>query len=121
MASILIIDDDDQLRGMLRQMLEHDGHTVTEARNGNEGVEFFSKDPSDLVITDMIMPGKDGVETSSELLLNHPAVKIIGLTGGGLKGFDYLNEAKSYGVLRTLSKPFGMKEMLAAVDEVLNK
>ncbi len=123
MATILIIDDDDQLRAMLRQMLERAGYAVTDASDGNEGLKLYRKQPADLVITDMLMPGKDGVETSSELLLNYSNIgkgQIIGLPGGGLKGFDYLSEVKSYGVCRTLSKPFCKQDMLEAVENVLN-
>lgn len=121
MSNILIIDDDNQLRSMLRQMLERDGYVVFDAKDGNEGLEIFNKEKFNLVITDMLMPEKDGVETTAELLIQDPDIKIIGLTGGGVEGFDFLHQAKHYGIHRTLSKPFGKNEMLTTVRELLNE
>ena len=121
MALILIVDDDKQLREMLRKMLERAGHDVMDAENGKIGEELYCKTPADLVIMDMLMPEKDGVETTNELLLLNPDIKIIALTGGGIQGFDCLREAKSYGAFRTLSKPFSKEDMLNTVNELLSK
>ncbi len=82
MARILLIDDDDSVRTMLRLTLAHFGHTVIEARNGKEGLELFQHANADLVITDIVMPEKEGLEVLMELRKKHPPVKIIAISGG---------------------------------------
>ncbi len=121
MAHILIIDDEELFRNMLRQMLELAGHKVTEAADGGQGIEAQRKEPADLVITDIFMPEKEGIETIREMKRDFPAVKIIAVTGGGNKrrGFEYLEYASKIGADRVLSKPFERKEILAAIDELL--
>ena len=83
MARILIIDDEDDLRATLRQMLEQDGHEVSEAANGAHGLELYEKDSPDLIITDVIMPKKEGVETIIALHRSAPNLPIIAISGGG--------------------------------------
>jgi CheY-like chemotaxis protein len=120
MARILLIDDDDQLRTLLRLMLTHFGHTVTEARNGVEGLKHFALDGTDLVITDLVMPEMEGIETILELRRREPQVKIIAMSGGGRnRGADYLRPAKAMGAAKTLTKPFSNETLIAAVNEVL--
>ncbi|MCH8809524.1 MAG: response regulator, partial [Proteobacteria bacterium] len=91
MARILIIDDEDELRSMLRQMLEQAGHEVTEAVNGAEGIRLYEQDRPDLIITDIIMPEKEGVETIIALRRADPDLPIIAISGGGrLDATDFL-------------------------------
>ena len=117
---ILVIDDDDQFRGMLRETLEHAGYEVTDAPNGKEGIRLFRENPADLVITDLIMPEKEGIETIKELRQEYSEVKIIAMSGGGRIGPDsYLKMAKGLGALRTLTKPIEREELLRAIREVL--
>jgi CheY-like chemotaxis protein len=119
MAHILIIDDDDQFRAMLCQLIERNGHDVTEASGGKEGIRLYRENPADLVITDIIMPGKDGIETIQELKKDFPHIKIIAISGGGrLSPQDYLLLAKMLGAQRILSKPIELAELSKAIEEL---
>jgi len=121
-ARILLVDDDDAIRGMLRRMLVSAGFEVEEAANGNVALAAYGRQPSDLVITDLVMPEKDGLETITELRRLDPAVKIIVMSGGG-RSLEpdqlYLESARSVGALRVLSKPFSASALLKAVSDVL--
>ena len=120
MARILLVDDDELLRKALSLTLEKMGHQVHEARNGNEALLLFAAEPPDVVLTDIIMPEKEGLETILELKRLHPAVKIIAMSGGGrASNIDYLKIAKQMGVVRTLTKPFSPEAMAAAIAEVM--
>jgi CheY-like chemotaxis protein len=119
-ARILVIDDEDELRSMLRQMLEHAGHEVAEAVNGAAGIEIYERDAPDLIITDIIMPEKEGVETIIALRRADPALPIIAISGGGrLDATDFLTMAKKLGARHTLTKPFRRDQLLEAVGECL--
>lgn len=120
MARILIIDDEDELRSMLRQMLEQAGHEVAEAVNGAEGIALYERDAHDLIITDIIMPEKEGVETIIALRRTAPELPIIAISGGGrLDATDFLTMAKKLGARHTLTKPFRRDQLLEAVGECL--
>ena len=120
MARILLIDDDDTVRTMLCLTLAHFGHTVIEARNGEEGLRLFPLANVDLVITDIVMPEKEGFEVLVELRTRHPSMKVIAISGGGQGGaVDYLRVAKLLGAAKVLAKPFSSAELMAAVDELL--
>jgi DNA-binding response OmpR family regulator len=120
MARILLIDDDDSVRDMLRQTLIHFGHTVIEARNGKEGLEVFPHANADLLITDIVMPEKEGLEVLMELRKMHTSVKIIAISGGGRGGaMDYLRTAKLMGAGKVLAKPFSNEALIAAINELL--
>ena len=120
MTEILLIDDDAGFREMLHEMLEREGLTVYSAADGAEGIKIFKKEKIDLVITDIIMPEKEGLETILELRKDAPQVKIIAISGGGRsQPGDYLRTAKYFGAFKTLSKPFSKLEILEAIDEVL--
>jgi len=122
MARIVIIDDDTNLRTIIRQMLEGAGHQVREACDGAEAMSFISESPVDLVITDVIMPEKEGIETVIELHKKRPDVKIIVMSGGGRFGpEDYLETAVAFGANHTIAKPFGRNEMLKAVERLLEQ
>ncbi len=119
MARVLIIEDDEIVRDVLKMMLEMEGHEVMETPDGNVGIKLYHEKPSDLVIIDIFMPCKEGLETISELAESFRDVKIIAVSGGGHCQLDFLDSAKKLGASRTLRKPFTRKEMLKTVDEVL--
>lgn len=115
---ILIIDDDKQFRKMLRLILEHEGYEVREACNGREGIARFSETPADLVITDIVMPDKEGVETIFEIKDSHPEVDFIAVSGGGRQAFEIDFEmARTLGA-RTLKKPFQRKDILETIENL---
>jgi YesN/AraC family two-component response regulator len=120
LARVLIIDDEAQIRDMLRQMLEREGLEVMEASDGKIGVRLFRQSPADLVITDIIMPDKEGLETIRELLKDYPDLKIIAMSGGGLIGpHHYLKIAKGFGAVSTFTKPIDRDELIKTVREIL--
>ncbi len=120
MARILIIDDEPNLRSMLRRMLHQAGHQVNEAGNGAEGIALCERNPPDLVITDILMPKKEGIETIIALHRANPNLPIIAISGGGRSGgMDFLCSAKKLGARHTLSKPFRGDKLLSAVSESL--
>ena len=120
MKRILVIDDEDQVRKVIRHMLERAGYATIEAKDGEIGLRLHRKQPADLIITDIFMPEKEGLETIREILRDFPDAKIIAISGGGLTGaLSYLNLAKSFGALRTLAKPFNRRELLTVVRELL--
>ena len=119
-TSILVIDDDELIRDTLRDVLEEAGYRVVEARDGADGVRKYKANPCDLVITDMIMPEKEGVETIMELKRDYPRLAIIAVSGGGrAQRFDFLSLAKEFGADHILRKPFENKELLEAVQTAL--
>jgi CheY-like chemotaxis protein len=120
MASILVIDDDAQFRKMLCKLLEKDGHAVVEASGGQEGIQRYRRSPTDLVITDIVMPDKEGIETIIELRRQFSDVKIIAMSGGGQIGPDsYLDLAQKLGACQTLTKPVDRQALRSAIENVL--
>lgn len=118
--SILVIDDDETIRVLLRAILEKEDYRVVDAPDGAKGIRQYQESPTDMVITDLIMPEKEGIETIRDLRREFPHVKIIAVSGGGRIGPDsYLKMAKGVGALRTLSKPFDRMALLKTVKEVL--
>ncbi len=121
MARILIIDDEPNLRSMLRRMLHQAGHQVNEAGNGAEGIDSYERDPPDLIITDILMPEKEGIETIIALHRANPDLPIIAISGGARSGgTDFLDIAAKLGARHTLSKPFRRDQLLGAVSESLS-
>ncbi len=117
---ILVIADDELVRSTLRDVLEDAGYEVSEAADGKQGLAFFEAQPVDVVVTDILMPEKDGIETIIELRRRFLPVKIIAISGGGsAKNLDFLELAKKVGARRILAKPFTPGELLAAVNDVL--
>ena len=122
MARILIIDDEPQIRSMLTLMLEREGYEIVEAADGVAGIKIYRQNPADLIITDLIMPNKDGIGMIIDLKKEFPDVKIIAMSGGGLNKPDgYLKGAKKLGAACTLTKPIDREEMLKAVREILKE
>lgn len=120
MASILLVEDDDQLRTMLKRLLTSAGYEVSEASNGTGVADMHEKQRFDLVITDLVMPNIEGLEVIMDLRRIDRAVRIIAMSGGGRsKAEDYLRIALKLGVQLTLSKPFGNQEFLESVRMVL--
>jgi DNA-binding response OmpR family regulator len=120
MARILVMDDEVQIRTMLRQLLERSGYDVVDAPNGKVGMELHGEEPADLVIVDILMPSKDGIETIKELTRHFPEVKIIAISGGGvLPQQEYLAMAKGLGAMCALAKPIEREELLEAIRELL--
>ncbi len=119
---ILLIDDEESMRSTLRAMLESSGYDVMEAPDGNVGLWLFKEKPADLIITDLLMPEKEGIETIIELKQNFSDVKIIAITGGGRGGIQaYLDLAKKVGADSTLAKPFEKVELLREVKDLLDR
>ena len=114
MARVLIVDDEQNMRNALRAALEGAGHEVVDAFEGEEGLSRYREKPADLVILDLVMPGKDGLETLGELIKESPEPRIIAISGTPL----YLPMATDLGATRTFAKPFSMKELLKAVEEL---
>jgi len=121
MQKILIIDDEPHILMMLKKMMEKAGYETDLAANGKEGMEIFQKSPSDLVITDIIMPEKEGLETIREMKRIHPELKIIAMSGGGkISAENYLETARIFGATRIIQKPFTQNDMVSAVKELMD-
>lgn len=116
MKRILVVDDEVQIRTMLTQMLEQEGYSVHTAENGEEGLAQVGRHTFDLVITDMIMPVKDGLKFIMELVRDYPDLKILAISGGGaIKAERYLTMAGYLGDIATLEKPFKRDAFLELV------
>lgn len=121
MKRILVIDDDTQVRGMLRAVLQDAGYEVIEAEDGNRGLRLFRDNEVHLIITDIIMPDKEGLETIMDVKKESPDVRIIAISGGARVGpFSYLTLAEKFGAHRVFSKPLPMQELLEAIEELLH-
>jgi DNA-binding response OmpR family regulator len=121
MSKILVLDDEPSILLMIKKMLEKAGYEVIIASNGKEGMRLFDKENPDMVITDIIMPEKEGLETIFELRRMHPDLKIIAISGGGRISPDgYLPGAKLLGANMVFQKPLVQKEFLAAVASLLD-
>ncbi|NUO19326.1 response regulator [bacterium] len=121
MTRILVIDDDPNIRQMVCRMLEREGYEVEVASNGKEGIDKFRAVPASLVITDIIMPEQEGIETIRMLRTDFPDCRIIAMSGGGRIGpSDYLSMARLLGATVSLSKPFDRGQLLDAVRQALS-
>ncbi len=117
---ILIIDDDQQIRELLRKIMELNGFEVMEAENGRVGMQLYRDNPADLIITDLIMPEQEGLETISTMRREYGKVKIIAISGGGQMGPEaYLPAALELGADKVFSKPFELKDIVDTVKELL--
>ncbi|OGX34617.1 MAG: hypothetical protein A3C36_02315 [Omnitrophica WOR_2 bacterium RIFCSPHIGHO2_02_FULL_52_10] len=122
MPRILVIDDNDAFKEMICEILKNEGYKVLSASNGKEGVKLCRAQPVDLIVTDLLMPDMDGIETIREMKTASPDSKVIVVSGGGTAGTaqDYL-EAVSVmcDIKYTFSKPFDMDQFLQAVKELV--
>ena len=118
MGRILVIDDDDNFRSMLCTALKQAGYTVVEAHNGHEGCELQRMEPVDLVVTDIRMPEREGLETIQALRQEFPEIKIIAISGG-VGPLNFLPLARKFGALGTLQKPFSLQQLYEVLREVL--
>ncbi len=115
-----MIDDNEQLRDLLRAALLKMGYEVTSASNGAEAIEAIGKTSFDVVITDLLMPEKDGIEVIGELRRRQPHARIVAMSGGGRGSREhYLQTAKGRGAHALLGKPFSVTELGAALDTAL--
>jgi len=120
MARILIIDDEAAIRNLLIKILEREGYKTISASDGKEGIRLYRENLADLIITDLIMPQKEGIETIMELRRDFRDVKVIAMSGGGRIDSDtYLQIAKTAGAIGTLAKPFDRKDVLKTVQDLL--
>lgn len=114
---VLVIDDEAALRATIRRMLESAGHLVVEAENGRVGLEAYRSQPADVVVTDIIMPQKEGIETIRDIRKLNGDVRIVAISGGGRnKNMDFLRIAGKLGATVTLAKPFRKEQLLACVE-----
>lgn len=122
MSRILIIDDEAMIRDLLVKILEREGYETVTASGGKDGIKIHRENPADLIITDLIMPEKAGIETIMELRRDFQDVKIIAMSGGGkIDSETYLQIAKTMGAIETIAKPFDLRELLKTVQELLEQ
>ena len=121
MTSILVIDDDPEIRTYVREILEAEGHEIREAKNGVEGIKTHRKSPADLILCDILMPEKDGLETVRELHREFPSLKIVAMSGDSpwKTAFDFLAMAKTFGAGASIHKPISPKTLLSTIREIL--
>jgi DNA-binding NtrC family response regulator len=118
---ILVVDDDASIRRTLTILLSKAGYEVAQAADGSEAIRLWRDQGGDLVITDLHMPEKDGIETIIELLSHSPGIRIIAMSGGGqTKRLDLLGNASLLGAVLTIEKPFTIGEMMALVNRALS-
>ena len=120
MASLLVVDDEKLSRIAIRKILERAGHDIIEATNGEECLVLLRGRAFDIVITDIVMPTKQGIETITEIKREFADLPVIAVSGSGrVNNIDYLKRATEAGADRVLAKPFSQRELIQAVDELL--
>lgn len=120
MATILVIDDENEVRYAIRAVLEDHGHSVAEAETGNAGLATLETRAFDIVLCDIIMPDKEGIETIAEIRARLPAQRIVAMSGGGrIMKEDYLAVAAAVGATHTIAKPFDAAALTEMVDAIL--
>jgi len=121
MAKVLVVDDEAPIRALVSKILIKDGHEVMEAENGQIASDLFGRSAVDLIITDLVMPEKNGIEMILELKKNNPGVNVIAISGGvGFSGyFDLLSVAQLLGAKHIIKKPFTVDDIRRAVNDML--
>lgn len=121
MKIILVVDDDQDVRSCVRNILEHSGYNVLEAENGSVGINICRHNLVDLVVVDLFMPEKEGIETIIELRKEYADLKILAISGGipGYGPDHFLHIAQKLGADGTLDKPFNMQQLLSKVEILL--
>ena len=121
MARIIVIDDQEPIRRIVRRALEQQGHEVLDASEGEMGMRLLERHAADVVITDIFMPGQDGILTLRQIRKQFPAVKVIVISGGDSSGLlDLRHDAELLGAVKSLQKPFTAAELVQTVREVLS-
>jgi DNA-binding response OmpR family regulator len=119
-ANVLVLEDDAELLQLMSKALAGAGHAVLSASNGDKGLRLFRAEPPDLVICDIVMPDRDGIELIPEMKRQRPDVKLIAISGRQMIGaLDVLNLARRLGADATLAKPFTMDALLAITEAML--
>ncbi len=122
MARIIVIDDQEPIRRVVRRALEKEGHEVLEASDGEIGEQLLERSPADVVITDIFMPGQDGILTLRQIRKRFPAVKVIVMSGGDSTGMmDLRRDAELLGAVKSLQKPFNARDIVDVVRAVLDE
>lgn len=119
MRSILVVDDDQSLRGWLRRILEDKGYLVEEAGDGNEALTCIRRNRPDLIVLDLYMPSKEGLEVIISLRSQLPSIKILAVSGEPIPGYDACRTAKNLGAHGTLAKPFDAETILEKIETLL--
>jgi CheY-like chemotaxis protein len=120
MAQVLVVDDEDQMRKLIRLVLQQEGHTVVEASNGKRAIQHIQEAEIDLVISDIFMPDMDGLELIRGIRRTHPGIKILAISGAGKEGPGlYLNMAEQFGAGAILMKPFAPDQLIEKVSALL--
>lgn len=120
MAGILLVEDDNDLRAMLKSSLERKRYTVIEASNGREALQKFKPLLTDLVITDLLMPEQDGIGLIMEVKKLRPDIKVIAISGGGKAGpSNYLSIAETLGADAVFAKPFSLASLMDKVTSII--
>lgn len=121
MGRVLVIDDDPTIRSLIAEILESRGHSFVPAIDGRAGIVLFSKENFDLVVTDIVMPEQEGIETITAIRRVNRTVPILAISGSSTVGGsgDYLRAAAALGATATLQKPFGPGDLIGAVDKLL--
>ncbi len=120
MARIIVIDDQEPIRRVVRRALEKEGHEVLEASDGELGIALLEREAADLVITDIFMPGMDGIQTLREIRKRFPAIKVIAMSGGDSTGLlDLRHDAELLGAMKSIQKPFNAHDIVELVRGVL--
>ncbi len=122
MPGILLVEDDEELRATLREMLEMEGYEVVEAGDTENAIRLYREKPLDIIITDIMLPGESGIALIEKLRCDYPEVGIIAITGfSAVDKKDFLRMAKILGAKKVLRKPFGRQEILEMVEELCVK
>jgi CheY-like chemotaxis protein len=121
-ATILVVDDDRQICALLKQVLEDQGYTVESALNGIDGISLYRSHPADLIILDILMPEKEGLETILDLRREFPKIKIIAMSGGSERAkLNLLDLARRLGAQYTVNKPFELQTITDLVKKALQE
>lgn len=123
MPRVLVIDDQEPIRRIIRRALENEGHEVLDASDGELGMALLDRAPApvDVVITDIFMPGMDGIQTLREIRRRFPSIKVIAISGGDSSGLlDLRQDAELLGAVKSVHKPFTAREIVDAVRDALS-
>ncbi len=122
MGRILIVDDDAQIRQLFKRILEEKGHQVFIAVDGEDGIIQYKKEKPDLMLLDIIMPNKEGIEVIREITSEYKNAKIIAVSGGGKgKAVDYLSYAKHFGAKQIIEKPVSPSKLIESINKILEQ